>query len=136
MHLVTVLEDMPVQETTDGIEELRAHGLPVGGVVVNLVRPRSSTTTPATAALAGELAARVDRGRPAQGRRRRRRPSCSTGCSTRPATTPSDARSRTSSASASRRSDVPTYELTRLADGIDLGGLYELAADLREQGMA
>jgi hypothetical protein len=32
--------------------------------------------------------------------------------------------------------DVPTYELDRQADGIDLGGLYELAADLVDQGMA
>ena len=40
VHLVTVLEEMPVQETADGIAELREHGLPVGGVVVNQVRPR------------------------------------------------------------------------------------------------
>src|SRR5918993_4372295 len=40
VHLVTVLEEMPVQETVDGIADLRRHGLPVGGVVVNLVRPR------------------------------------------------------------------------------------------------
>ena len=32
--------------------------------------------------------------------------------------------------------DVPTYELPRLADGVDLGGLYDLAARLREQAMA
>ena len=32
--------------------------------------------------------------------------------------------------------DVPTYELTRLPDGVDLGGLYELAAELCKQGMA
>ena len=32
--------------------------------------------------------------------------------------------------------DRPTYELTQLADGIDMGGLYELALDLREQGKA
>ena len=38
VHLVTVLEDMPVQETADGIAELNAAKLPVGGVVVNLVR--------------------------------------------------------------------------------------------------
>ena len=31
---------------------------------------------------------------------------------------------------------VPTYQLQRLPDGVDLGGLYELAAELREQGMA
>ena len=30
VHLVTLLEEMPVQETADGIAELRAAGLPVG----------------------------------------------------------------------------------------------------------
>ena len=32
--------------------------------------------------------------------------------------------------------DVPTYELPRLAGGVDLGALYELAGMLREQGLA
>ena len=40
VHFVTVLEEMPVQETADGIEQLRKAGLPVGGVIVNMVRPR------------------------------------------------------------------------------------------------
>ena len=35
-----------------------------------------------------------------------------------------------------KRLEVPTYELPRLAQGVDLGSLYELAAALREQGMA
>ncbi|WP_293780659.1 ArsA-related P-loop ATPase [uncultured Aeromicrobium sp.] len=39
VHLVTLLEEMPVQETLDGIAELRAEGLPVGHVLVNMVRP-------------------------------------------------------------------------------------------------
>ncbi|MFD1859515.1 ATPase [Aeromicrobium camelliae] len=39
VHLVTLLEEMPVQETLDGIAELRAEGLPVGHVIVNMVRP-------------------------------------------------------------------------------------------------
>ena len=30
---------------------------------------------------------------------------------------------------------VPVHELPRLAGGIDLGGLYELAADLKEGGL-
>ena len=30
----------------------------------------------------------------------------------------------------------PTYELPRLPGGIDLGGLYELAATLKHQGLA
>jgi hypothetical protein len=31
---------------------------------------------------------------------------------------------------------LPTYELPRLAGGVDLGGLYELAGMLRDQGLA
>src|SRR5687767_13072473 len=36
VHLVTLLEDMPVQETADAIAELGAAGLPVGSVIVNM----------------------------------------------------------------------------------------------------
>lgn len=39
VHLVTLLEEMPVQETADGVAELRAADLPVGSVIVNMVRP-------------------------------------------------------------------------------------------------
>ena len=39
VHLVTLLEEMPVQETIDGFAELAANGLPVGGVFVNMTRP-------------------------------------------------------------------------------------------------
>src|SRR6059058_5141917 len=38
VHLVTVLEEMPVQETIDGVAELDRVGLPVGGVIVNMAR--------------------------------------------------------------------------------------------------
>lgn len=38
VHLVTLLEEMPVQETVDGINDLRAAGLPLGGIFVNMVR--------------------------------------------------------------------------------------------------
>lgn len=38
VHIVTVLEEMPVQETIDGIADLESHRLPVGRIVVNLVR--------------------------------------------------------------------------------------------------
>src|SRR3712207_2344953 len=36
VHLVTLLEDMPVQETADAIAELTGAGLPVGSVFVNM----------------------------------------------------------------------------------------------------
>lgn len=39
IHLVTLLEEMPVQETIDGIEDLRRNNLPNGGIFVNLMRP-------------------------------------------------------------------------------------------------
>lgn len=38
VHLVTLLEEMPVQETIDAIGELREVGLGVGAVIVNQVR--------------------------------------------------------------------------------------------------
>jgi anion-transporting ArsA/GET3 family ATPase len=36
VHLVTLLEDMPVQETSDAIAELTKADLPVGSVIVNM----------------------------------------------------------------------------------------------------
>ncbi|MFC7596398.1 ArsA-related P-loop ATPase [Terrabacter sp. GCM10028922] len=38
VHLVTLLEDMPVQETLESIDELHAKGLHPGAIVVNMVR--------------------------------------------------------------------------------------------------
>ncbi len=40
VHFVCTLEEMPVQETLDGIAEMRAiPGMQVGGIVVNMARP-------------------------------------------------------------------------------------------------
>ena len=39
VHVVTLLEEMPVQETVDAIAELTALGIPVGTVIVNAARP-------------------------------------------------------------------------------------------------
>lgn len=50
VHLVTALEEMPVQETLDGITALGADRLPVGSVIVNLTRP-PLITAETTAAL-------------------------------------------------------------------------------------
>jgi anion-transporting ArsA/GET3 family ATPase len=135
VHLVTVLEEMPVQETADGIADLRAARLPVGGVIVNQVRPRDLDADDLAAARAGTL----DRGRIdadlAKG-----------GITVSPALV--DGLLAEAADHAERRAledsqrelvaglDVPSYELPRMAGGIDLGGLYELAGLLREQGMA
>lgn len=39
VHVVTLLEEMPVQETVDAIDELGVLGIPVGKVIVNATRP-------------------------------------------------------------------------------------------------
>src|SRR6476646_534364 len=135
VHLVTVLEEMPVQETADGIEQLRAARLPVGGVVVNLVRPRDLDADDLSASRAGTLdrgavqadieASGVDDGN---------------GLVDGLLAEARDHAERRALEDAQRALvadlGVPTYELPRLAGGVDLGGLYELAAALKKQGMA
>jgi anion-transporting ArsA/GET3 family ATPase len=58
VHLVTLLEDMPVQETADAIAELTAAGLPVGSVVVNMAAepllPAASLARTAEGRLTGD----------------------------------------------------------------------------------
>ena len=68
VHLVTLLEEMPVQETLDGIDELTAAGLPVGAVIVNAVRDELLPAKALDAADAGRLdAAQVRAGLAAAG---------------------------------------------------------------------
>ncbi len=135
VHLVTVLEEMPVQETADGITELRSADLPVGGVVVNLVRPRDLPDD----VLADALAGRVDA-------RRVEADLTAAGLESDPALVGSllgevhDHAERRALEDSQRvlvgELAVPTYELPRLPQGVDLAALYELAGRLREQGMA
>jgi anion-transporting ArsA/GET3 family ATPase len=64
VHLVTLLEDMPVQETQDAIDELRAADLNVGSIVVNatVAEPLSATSLAALdAPPMDELAATLKR---------------------------------------------------------------------------
>ena len=147
VHLVTLLEEMPVQETVDGVTDLRAAGLPVGGVIVNMVRPPVLDEAAVLAAEGDhteELAlALADAGvgaRPGRGSSRKSVPAA-----TRKLVEPLLAQGREHAARVllerEQRADVqaldlPTYELPLLAGGVDLGGLYRLAAALKEQGAA
>lgn len=135
VHLVTVLEEMPVQETIDGVRELREAGLPVGGVVVNLVRPQDLDEQARAALLDGK----VDQTALAKALG-------AAGLDATPALVESlvaegrDHAERRALEDSQRELvgaiGVPTYELPKLAGGVDLGGLYELAESLREQGLA
>ncbi|MCL2613247.1 MAG: ATPase, partial [Nocardioidaceae bacterium] len=135
VHLVTVLEEMPVQETADGIGELREVNLPVGGVVVNQIRPRDLTADDLAAARAGTLdRARVESDLAAIGLPHDQELIGSL------LTEAHDHAERRALEDSQRavvaELGVPAYELPRLAGGVDLGALYELAGRLREQGMA
>ena len=138
VHFVTVLEEMPVQETSDGIEHVRGAGLPVGGVVVNLVRPRDLRVKDLAAARSGDL----DRDGVGADLRRAGVELAGPGDSLLDGLLDEarDHAVRRALEDAQRslvmELGVPTYELPRLAQGIDLGGLYELAALLRDQGLA
>jgi anion-transporting ArsA/GET3 family ATPase len=135
VHLVTVLEEMPVQETADGIEELRSEGLPVGGVVVNMVRPQDLDAKALTAARKGKLDAtavaadlksagvEVD-------------DDLVDGLLAEAADHAERRALEDAQRELVRRLDAPTYELPLMPGGVDLGGLYELAASLKQQGMA
>ncbi|MDT0330955.1 ArsA-related P-loop ATPase [Nocardiopsis lambiniae] len=55
VHFVSLLEEMPAQETRDGIAEISDLGLRVGMVVVNMVRPSLLSEAGLATAAAGEI---------------------------------------------------------------------------------
>ena len=135
VHLVTVLEEMPVQETADGIAELTRAGLPVGAVIVNQVRPRDIAAADLEAARAGKLDAdRVAADLKEAGI------DVGEGLVDGLLEEARDHAERRALEDAQRAVVAglgrPTYELPRLPGGVDLGGLYELAADLKNEGLA
>ncbi len=134
VHFVTLLEEMPVQETVDGVAELRAADLPVGGVFVNMVRPE-----PLGRQLAQAAAGRLARDEVAEALR-------AAGLKAdEPVVTAllDEAQEHAQRIQMEREEraaiaelGLPTYELPLLTEGVDLGGLYRLAEALRYQGTA
>ncbi|WP_062210085.1 ArsA-related P-loop ATPase [Streptomyces sp. NBRC 109706] len=127
VHLVTLLEEMPVQETADGVAELRAAELPVGAVIVNLVRP--PVPAPAGAPAAADRAALAD------ALRRAGLPNAER--LVEPLLAEGAARAERTRLEAARRAELaalglPLRELPLLAEGADLAGLYRQARRLRE----
>ncbi|NLU75561.1 ATPase [Streptomyces sp. HNM0575] len=130
VHLVTLLEEMPVQETVDGVAELREAGLPVGAALVNMVRPRlldEDLLHHADRRPGGELAEVLKgAGLPRPGRL------------VGPLLEQAHEHAARVALEQEQRSalaklDMPVYELDLLSEGVELAGLYQLAADLRDQ---
>lgn len=135
VHLVTLLEEMPVQETIDGVAELQAEDLPVGSIIVNMTRPPVLSDEQLARAANGTLPA-ADIERSLQ--------ECGLGAHAS-AIVPALLREAADHAQRVALEEreleritavgLPTFTLPLLSGGIDLGGLYELAALLREGGL-
>jgi anion-transporting ArsA/GET3 family ATPase len=134
VHLVTLLEEMPVQETSDAVDELRDAGLPVGSIIVNQVREPLLSEQDQVRALDGELDAAhlaIDLE--------------SVGISPEPALIKAlleEAAAHAERVALERREretiralNRPTFELPFRPDGVDPGSLYDMAELLREQGV-
>ena len=130
VHLTTLLEEMPVQETADGVAELEDAALPVGGIIVNMTRPPLVGASAGLADLtAPDLSASLARaGLDAS-------PGIVAAllaeCADHTARVDLEQAERVRIAELGR----PVYDLPFIAGGIDLAALYELAGMLHEQGM-
>jgi len=134
IHLTTVLEEMPVQETVDGIHQLQDLGLPVGGVFINLVRPQDLDDAEREQLLAGK----VDQKSVAEALQ-------GAGIQADEAMVTAlleegrDHAERRALEDAQRalvaELEVPTIELPKLAGGVEYEGLFDLAAILRSGGI-
>ncbi|MGW0874137.1 ArsA-related P-loop ATPase [Streptomyces sp. NPDC002740] len=139
VHLVTLLEEMPVQETADGIAELRAAKLPVGRVIVNMVRPEvldedglELVRTVTRSSVARSLSAAGLGGARRGGHAERL---------VDPLLQQAEEYAERHALEHEQRAvlgelDLPLHELPLLAEGMDLAGLYQLANELRKQGIA
>ncbi|MGW2397500.1 ArsA-related P-loop ATPase [Kitasatospora sp. NPDC001664] len=144
VHLVTLLEEMPVQETVDGIGELREAKLPVGGVLVNMVRPPVLDAA-AVAAVDGDHREEVATALGEAGLGGRSKSAATVRAAVEPLIDPllEQAREHAERVELEREQrtavqqlKLPTYELPLLGGGVDLGGLYRLAGELKRQGAA
>jgi anion-transporting ArsA/GET3 family ATPase len=136
VHFVTLLEEMPVQETLDGIAELRElGGIRPGAIMINMTRPAALPASQLQAAADGQLdpdliavglkAAGLDDSD-------RLAAELAVELAGEARTTLGQRAQRDRLAEASQ----PCYDLPWISDGMDLAGLYRLAAALRTQGAA
>ena len=139
VHVVTLLEDMPVQETADAVSELTAVDLPVGGIIVNQVR-RTPLDAPARKSIATgslpvhQLVAALQ----TAGLGDSDQPLDEVGRGLLSAGEEHVARLDLEDRLIGDVEELgrPVYQLPHLSGDIDLDAIYELARELREQGLA
>lgn len=133
IHLVSLLEDMPVTETVQAIDELTASGLTVGSIVVNRATAAALSPDRAAAAACGE----VDEQELATGLARAGidpDPDLVAGLAAELADHAVRVVAEQECRETLEATGLPIVTLPYLVDGVDLGGVYELSALLTEQG--
>jgi anion-transporting ArsA/GET3 family ATPase len=134
IHLVTLLEALPIQETVEAIEELQGLGLPIGSVIVNRNIPLLLSPADLTKAAEGDIDADAVRAGLAEVGITLPDNDFA-GLLTETIEHASRIRARAESAEQLDEIKVPRLELPAINDGVDLGSLYELADALAQQGV-
>ncbi|GAB17463.1 putative anion-transporting ATPase [Gordonia effusa NBRC 100432] len=132
VHLVTLLEAMPIQETVEAVEELRAKELRLGSLIINRVAPTHLPTDDVDEIAAGTVdAARIRENLAAAGLEL----SDEDFAGLLTETIEHATRLQAQQVARAQLDDVevPTLELPNLEEG-DLGSVYELAETLRKAG--
>jgi anion-transporting ArsA/GET3 family ATPase len=134
VHLVTLLEALPMQETLEAIDELEKLGLPIGSVIVNRCIP--PYLQPEDLAKAAEGAIDADAVRAGLTKTGLKLDDTDfAGLLTETIQHATRLRARAENAEELDEIHVPRVELPSLAEGVDLGSLYELAERLAQQGV-
>ena len=134
IHLVTLLEALPIQETVEAIDELKELGLPIGSVIVNRNIPAYLPADDLAKAAEGDIDA--DAVRAGLAKAGIDLPDADfAGLLTEAIQHATRIKARSDSAEQLDAIDVSRLELPSLRDGVDLGSLYELAEELAHQGV-
>jgi anion-transporting ArsA/GET3 family ATPase len=134
IHLVTLLEALPVQETLEAIEELAEMGLPIGSVIVNRNIPSFLEPRDLAKAAEGDVDAdSVRAGLELAGIQLNDTDFAGLLTETIQHATRIAARAETAQQLDALK--VPRLELPAISDGVDLGSLYELSESLAQQGV-
>ena len=134
IHLVTLLEALPMQETMEAIDELQELRLPIGSVIVN--RNIEAYLKPDDLAKAAEGDVDADAVRAGLAAAGIKLPDADfAGLLTETIQHATRMTARAATALQLDELKVPRLELPTIADGVDLGSLYELSESLAQQGV-
>jgi anion-transporting ArsA/GET3 family ATPase len=134
IHLVTLLEALPIQETVEAIDELTELGLPIGSVIVNRNIPAYLPAEDLAKAAEGDVDADAVRAGLAKAGIDLADGDFA-GLLTEGIQHATRITARAESAEELDDLDVARLELPAIRDGVDLGSLYELAEALAAQGV-